>query len=85
MDSWPKKAGRSSDSSLMARRKSAAISKPLKIKVVSPSKKLKRTKKMSLIKHKNILIGCTGSVASIKLPNLISELKSKDPTYNVSL
>lgn len=71
----------------MARRKSATVSKPLKIKVVSPSKKHKRSlsKKMSqLIKHKNILIGCTGSVASIKLPNLISELKSKDPTYNVS-
>lgn len=43
------------------------------------------TKKMShMIKQKNILIGCTGSVASIKLPNLISELKSKDGTFNVS-
>jgi phosphopantothenoylcysteine decarboxylase len=38
---------------------------------------------MSMI-QKNILIGCTGSVASIKLPNLISELKSKDSTFNVS-
>lgn len=36
------------------------------------------------IKQKNILIGCTGSVASIKLPNLISELKSKDSTFIVS-
>jgi len=36
-----------------------------------------------LIKQKNILIGCTGSVASIKLPNLISELKSKDSTFNI--
>jgi len=36
-----------------------------------------------LIKQKNILIGCTGSVASIKLPNLISELKSKDTTFNI--
>jgi len=41
-------------------------------------------KKMShLIKQKNILIGCTGSVASIKLPNLISELKSKDSSFNI--
>jgi len=41
-------------------------------------------KKMShLIKQKNILIGCTGSVASIKLPNLISELKSKDTSFNI--
>lgn len=37
-----------------------------------------------LIKNKKILIGCTGSVASIKLPNLISELKSKDSSYIVS-
>jgi len=36
-----------------------------------------------LIKQKNILIGCTGSVATIKLPNLISELKSKDASFNI--
>jgi hypothetical protein len=35
-------------------------------------------------KPKNVLIGCTGSVAAIKLPNIISELKTKDPTVNVS-
>jgi len=36
-----------------------------------------------LVKQKNILIGCTGSVATIKLPNLISELKSKDASFNI--
>jgi len=41
------------------------------------------SKMTHLIKQKNILIGCTGSVASIKLPNLISELKSKDSTFNI--
>jgi phosphopantothenoylcysteine synthetase/decarboxylase len=34
---------------------------------------------------KNILIGVTGSVATIKLPNIIHELKMKDPSVNVSL
>lgn len=42
------------------------------------------SKMSQFIKQKNILIGCTGSVASIKLPNLISELKSRDSTFNVS-
>jgi phosphopantothenoylcysteine decarboxylase len=31
------------------------------------------------IRSRNILIGCTGSVATIKLPNLIHELKTRDP------
>ena len=41
--------------------------------------------KIMMAKSKNILIGCTGSVAAIKLPNIISELKSKDPSVNVSI
>lgn len=61
-------------------------SKSFKIKVVSNRKRKPMFKKMSqIVKQKNILIGCTGSVASIKLPNLISELKSKDSTFNVSI
>lgn len=39
---------------------------------------------MVATRSKNILIGSTGSVAAIKLPHIISELKSKDPTINVS-
>jgi UDP-N-acetylglucosamine transferase subunit ALG13 len=45
------------------------------------------SKKMSdhqVRKSKNLLIGSTGSVATIKLPNIISELKAKDPSVNVS-
>lgn len=34
---------------------------------------------------KNVLIGCSGSVACIKVPNIINELKAKDPLLNVSL
>lgn len=34
---------------------------------------------------KNILIGCSGSVACIKVPNIINELKAKDPLVNVSV
>lgn len=33
---------------------------------------------------KNILLGASGSVACIKLPNIIAELKAKDPLLNVS-
>lgn len=68
-------------------KKKSVKSKCLKIKLVSTSRKRKQiTKKMSQLGQvKNILIGCTGSVACIKLPNLISELKSKDPNYNVSM
>ena len=33
---------------------------------------------------KNILIGCTGSVATIKLPTILSQLKARDPSFNVS-
>lgn len=33
---------------------------------------------------KNVLLGASGSVACIKLPNIISELKAKDPLLNVS-
>lgn len=40
--------------------------------------------KIMASKSKNILIGCTGSVAAIKLPNIVNELKSKDPSVNVS-
>jgi Flavoprotein len=66
-------------------RKILVKSKPFKEILDSRCGVNKLTKKMShLIKQKNILIGCTGSVASIKLPNLISELKSKDSTFNVS-
>lgn len=42
------------------------------------------TQQKMMAKSKNILIGCTGSVAAIKLPNIISELKSKDSSVNVS-
>ncbi|XP_070506370.1 phosphopantothenoylcysteine decarboxylase-like [Chironomus tepperi] len=41
------------------------------------------TQQKVMAKSKNILIGCTGSVAAIKLPNIISELKSKDPSVNI--
>lgn len=34
---------------------------------------------------KNILIGCTGSVATIKLPTILSQLKARDPSFNVSI
>lgn len=36
---------------------------------------------------RNILIGCSGSVACIKLPNLVTELLSKQETfqYEVSI
>lgn len=34
---------------------------------------------------KNVLIGCSGSVACIKVPNIITELKAKDPLLNVSI
>lgn len=33
--------------------------------------------------HKNILIGCTGSVATIKLPLILNQLKLKNPTFNI--
>jgi phosphopantothenoylcysteine synthetase/decarboxylase len=32
---------------------------------------------------KNVLIGCSGSVACIKVPDIINELKAKDPLLNV--
>lgn len=38
-----------------------------------------------MARPKNILIGCTGSVATIKLPNIIHELKTKDPTVNIKV
>jgi hypothetical protein len=34
---------------------------------------------------KNILIGCTGSVAAIKLPVVLNLLKKRDQTFQVSL
>lgn len=34
--------------------------------------------------RKNILIGCTGSVATIKLPVVLNQLKKRDPLFNVS-
>lgn len=33
---------------------------------------------------KNILIGCTGSVAAIKLPVVLNLLKKRDQTFQVS-
>ncbi|KAG5682833.1 hypothetical protein PVAND_012157 [Polypedilum vanderplanki] len=38
---------------------------------------------MASSRPKNILIGATGSVATIKLPNIIHELKLKDPSVNI--
>lgn len=32
-----------------------------------------------VMRPKHVLIGCTGSVATIKLPNLIHEVKARDP------
>lgn len=54
------------------------------IKFKKSHKKVMFTQQKMMAKSKNILIGCTGSVAAIKLPNIISELKSKDPSVNVS-
>lgn len=34
---------------------------------------------------KNILIGCTGSVAAIKLPVVLNLLKKRDQTFQVSI
>lgn len=34
---------------------------------------------------KNILIGCTGSVAAIKLPVVLNLLKKRDQTFQVSV
>lgn len=34
---------------------------------------------------KNILIGCTGSVAAIKLPVVLNLLKKRDQSFQVSL
>lgn len=34
---------------------------------------------------KNILIGCTGSVAAIKLPVVLNLLKKRDQSFQVSI
>lgn len=33
---------------------------------------------------KNVLVGCTGSIAAIKLPVVLNLLKKRDPTFHVS-
>lgn len=41
--------------------------------------------KAEIMEHKkNILIGCTGSVAAIKLPVVLNLLKKRDQTFQVS-
>lgn len=34
---------------------------------------------------KNVLVGCTGSIAAIKLPVVLNLLKKRDSTFQVSM
>lgn len=37
------------------------------------------------MKNKNILIGCTGSVASLKIPILVKQLLEKESSFNIQI